>query len=728
MSAAVETGLLLEGLRCASCAHRVEQGLRHARGVFGAEVNYASHRANVRFDPDRTDAAGLVAIVEELGFSAQPYDPTTLDRPRDRSARSAMVRVLVAAFLAGNVMWLAAALYAGDYQGMDPVIRRTLRWLVVALSLPAATWCAAPFWRGAWHGLRRGTLTIDVPIVLGIATSVATTIAGTLAGSDHLFVDSAAMIVFLILLGRTLEQRARARASQAIERLQSLAPPTARRVEDDGTVREVPRDSLAVGDTLRIAAGEVFPADARIVGHAVEVDESIVTGESLPVLRGPGDEVPCGARIVGVEAVATVVAVAGSDHLARMSGLLERAQASRPEIQRLADRIAAYFAPAVLVVAAATAIAGVAMGLGTLEIAMRAAAVLIVACPCALGLATPAAIAAAVGRAANLGIWIREGAALERLAAVDTILLDKTGTLTEGRLRVVAVDPAEGVAADDVTAWAGRAEGAVPHPIADAIRETSAPGLAPLDPVEVVPGLGVVAGPDGDRVRVGRRELLARDGIVPDARLRMAEKEHTERGHSIAWVAHGDRVLGLLALADEPRADAAEATARLREAGLRLELLTGDHENAGRAAGARVGIHSVHAHLAPEDKVRHIAAWRARGATVAFVGDGINDAAALGAADVGLAMARGAEVTREAADLVLQGGRLCAVPEARALAAATLRRIRENLAFALAYNAVAVPLAVAGVFEPLHAAIAMSASSLVVVGNATRLLRFGTRT
>ncbi len=724
MSAAVETGLVLEGLRCASCAHRVEQGLRHAYGVQRAEVNYANHRANVRFDPGQTDASRLVSVVEDLGFAAQPYDPATLDRPRDRGSRSAMVRVLVAAFLAGNVMWLAAALYAGDYQGMEPSVRTALRWLVVALSLPAATWCAAPFWRGAWHGLRRGSLTIDVPIVLGIATSVGTTIAGTLAGSDLLFVDSAAMIVFLILLGRTLEQRARTRASEAIERLQSLAPSIARRVGSDGTIEEIHRDALAVGDTIRVAAGESFPADVRIVGHPVEVDESIVTGESIPVLREPGAEVPCGARLAGTEAIAVVIAIAGNDHLARMSSLLERAQASRPEIQRLADRIAAVFAPAVLVTAALTALLGVALGLEALEIAMRAAAVLIVACPCALGLATPAAIAAAVGRAAGLGIWVKDGAALERLAAVDVVLLDKTGTLTEGHLRVVGIESSEDVRPEEVTTWAARAEGAVPHPIADAIRASAPTDTAPLDPIEVVPGLGVIADRDGQRVMVGRRALLEREGILLDEALCLREKENARRGHSIAWVSRGDRVLGLVCFADEPRQDAREATTRLTDAGLRLELLTGDHEAAARNASARVGITAVHSELSPEAKVDRIAEWRSKSANVAFVGDGINDAAALGAADVGLAMARGAEVTREAADLVLQGGRLTAVPDARDLARATLQRIRENLAFALAYNVVAVPLAILGILEPLHAAIAMSASSLVVVGNATRLLRW----
>jgi len=724
-----ETGLFLDGLRCTGCVNRVERALRAADGVRGASVNYTSHRAWVEFDEATTQTAALVACVEELGYTAVPYDPAALERGPQTEARRALVRVLIAAFLAGNVMLLSAALYIGSYQGLDAETRRFLRWLALALSIPAVGWCALPFWRGAFRGLRRLEITMDVPIVLGIAISFAIGVAGTLAEADHLFMDSAAMIVFLILLGRTLESRSRARAAGAVDRLSALSPPTALRRGVSG-VEEVPARELEVGDRVVVPAGQRVPADGFIVVGATEVDEALLTGESQPVLRQRGDAVVGGSQNTLCEIEVEVTAAIGAGTLARLSALLERAQTERPEIQRLADRVAAVFAPSVVAIAALTAVLWHAAGAGWFETALTAASVLIVACPCALGLATPAAVTAAIGRAASLGILIKSGEALERCARVNAAVLDKTGTVTTGSFVVESVICAPGVDRADLLAAAAAAEGASTHPLARALRRAATDAFAvwsDCDSRRTLPGRGVVAGTGDARLLVGSRALLEEHGVAADPVVEEAAAKLAERGLSLAWIARGSRALGIAALADPARPDARIATDRLRALGVQVSLVSGDHGLAVALAAERAGITEAHAEVAPEAKVEQVRRLREGGATLLVAGDGINDAAALAAADVGIAMARGSDVTLHAADIVIRAPRLAALADTVELARATLRRIRENLGFALAYNTVAIPLAMSGVLQPLHAAIAMSLSSLVVTGNAARLLRWRSR-
>ncbi|HTY19729.1 MAG TPA: cation-translocating P-type ATPase [Myxococcota bacterium] len=725
-----ETGLFLDGLRCAGCVVRVERALRGVTGVREARVNHTTHRALVRFDPAQLEVGDLVSQVRALGYDATPFDPAALERPAARSAREALTRLLVAAFLAANVMMLSAGLYIGTYRGIEPEVQRALRWVALALSLPAATWCAAPFWLGALAGLRRREITIDLPIALGIGTAYAASLAGTMRGTPDVFVDSAAMIVFLILLGRTLERGARARAAGAVERLVALAPERALRRRPDGLEPVLARE-LAVGDLAVVAPGQAFPADGRIATGRTEVDESMVTGESRPVLRETGDAVLCGSRNVLCEVEVEVTAPAGEGTLARMAALLERAQAERPRVQALADRVAAVFAPAVLVAAAATGLGWIASGAQPLEAAIAAAAVLIVACPCALGLATPAAITAALGRAAALGVLVKSGEALERCARADLVLLDKTGTLTEGRLAIDGVVAAAGVEAREVVATAVAAEGASTHPIAAALRAEAdrlgcARAVAPA-PRGVLPGRGVVAGEGEERLAVGSRSLLDELHLRTDAALDEAAHRLATRGATLAYVARHQQVIGVVALVDPPRVDARRAVERLCALGLGVALVSGDHEDAVHLAAERAGIAESLAGVSPEQKVDAVRAHRGRGARLLMVGDGINDAAALAAADVGVAMGRGADVALHAADVIVRAPRLEALPDLIGLSRAALRRIRENLALAVLYNALAVPLAAAGLLRPLPAAIAMSLSSLVVTGNAVRLLRWRPR-
>jgi Cu2+-exporting ATPase len=727
MAAASDVGLFLDGLRCAGCVHRVERQLRSAHGVIEAAANYTTHRALVRFDPDETSPAALAAAVDALGYSATPYDPHALDASARRGARDALVRLLVAAFLAGNVMLCAAALYIGSHEGLDAATRRALRWLAIGLSVPAVAWCALPFWRGALSGLRRREITMDVPIVLGVATAFAVSVAGTIAEAPDLYMDSAAMIVFLILLGRTLERGARARAAGAVDRLTALTPKAALRRTPQGDLEEVPAEALRAGDRVVVPAGETLPADGAVRIGTSEIDESLLTGESRPVLRQPGDAVTGGTHNTLAEIEIEIHADTASGTLARLAALLERAQAERPRVQRLADRIAAVFAPSVVAIAALTAAGWMMSGADPLAASMAAASVLIVACPCALGLATPAAVTAAIGRAASLGILVKSGEALERCAAVTLALLDKTGTITDGHLAVEEVVCGPGVSRDELLAVAALAEGTSTHPVAAALRRAAGrrdlPGQADL-PRRTRPGLGVVAGEGDSALRVGSSALLEEAGLTRARELRERAEGLAERGLSLAWVSRGDRVLGVVALSDPPRPDARQAVRRLERLGLDVALISGDHAPAVALAAERAGLCDAAAGVSPEDKVARVRASRAAGANILMAGDGVNDAAALSSADVGVAMARGSDAALHAADVAIRAPRLGALADLVELSRATLRRIRENLTFALAYNALAIPLAIVGILEPLHAAIAMSLSSLVVTANAVRLLRW----
>ncbi len=720
-----ETGLFLDGLRCAGCALRVERELQGAPGVRDASVNFATQRALVHFDASATDDFALVRRVEALGYRALAYDPAALERPASREARATLARLLVAAFLAGNVMVISLALYFGALGEIEPGARRALRWLAVALSVPAVTWCAAPFWRGALRGAQRRELTLDLPVVLGVSTAFAASILGTLAETHDVYMDSASMIVFLILLGRTLERGARARASGAVERLAARAPRRALRRGADG-LEDVDAAALVAGDRVVVPAGQAFPTDARLRSAVAEIDESLLTGESLPVTRRAGEAVASGTRNLSGEVEVEVSAPASAGTVARLAGLLERAQAERPTIQRAVDRVASVFAPVVLAVALATAIGWAIAGASLHDVALRAAAVLIVACPCALGLATPAAIAAALGRAAQLGFLFKSGEALERAARIDRVLLDKTGTLTEGRLEVVRAIAVAGVPEARLLATAAAAVGQSRHPVAAGVRrEAEQRGLAFEDAPDsrTLPGLGITA---GSRL-VGSRALLdAQRVVLPPELARVAEAE-ARGGASLAFVAEAGVALGVLVLADLPRADARAAVQRLVSLGVRPALLSGDHEGAVRSAAERAGLVDVQSDARPDVKLDRVQTERASGAWVALAGDGINDAAALAAADLGVAFAQGSDVTIHAADVVIHAPRLMALPASIELARETMRRIRENLTVAIAYNAIAVPLAVAGVLGPLSAAIAMSLSSLVVTGNSLRLLRFRMR-
>jgi Cu+-exporting ATPase len=627
--------------------------------------------------------------------------------------------------------------------GLHLLPPRLAVWAQLLLATPVVLWVGRPFLERGWQSLHTRHLNMFTLIAIGVASAWLYSVAATLApglfpaslrdphGLVPVYFEAAAVIVVLVLVGQVLELRARERTGDAIRGLLRLAPPVARRIEPDGGEREIPLAEVVVGDLLRVRPGERIPVDGVVVEGASEVDEAMLTGEPMPVGKRPGDPLAAGT-LNGTGSLAMRATRVGADTLlARIVQLTAQAQRSRAPIQALADRVAAWFVPAVILTAALAFLAWLLLGPepAFAHALVAAVSVLIIACPCALGLATPMSVMVAVGKGARSGVLIKDAAALERLAAVDTLVLDKTGTLTLGRPALVAVEPAPGVVAAELLRLAAAVEQRSEHPIARAVLAAAQADLPPVRGFEAVPGKGVRGSIERRLVIAGNEALLADHGLAPGPLAAAAEARRGE-GATILWVAAERAVLGFLAVADPIRPEAIAALEALRADGLELVMLTGDAEATARAVGAVLGITRIHAGVAPDGKHRVIERLRAEGRRVAMAGDGINDAPALAAADVGIALATGTDVAIEAAAITLIEGDLRAILRARKLARATLANIRQNLAFAFAYNTLGVPLA-AGVLypafglllSPIVAAAAMSLSSVSVITNALRLAR-----
>jgi Cu+-exporting ATPase len=605
-------------------------------------------------------------------------------------------------------------------------------------------WAGWPFLQRGWLSLRTGQLNMFTLIALGVLTAWTFSAAAVLApglipeafrdahGAPPLYFEAAAVIVVLVLVGQILELRARERTSGALRALLNLAPKTALRVGDDGQDAEVPVDQIAPGDRLRVRPGEKIAVDGEVIEGRAAVDESLITGESLPVTKGVGDKVSAGALNTTGGFIMRADKVGAETLLAQIVQLVAQAQRSRAPIQRLADKVSGWFVPAVVAVAVAAFIGWSLWGPEPrLAYALVAAvSVLIIACPCALGLATPISIMVGVGRGAQAGVLIRSAEALERLEKVDTLVVDKTGTLTEGRPDVVATLPAEGTSEDDLLRLAASLERASEHPLGAAIvRAAQARNLPLSDPSDFDSpiGRGVLGQVDGRAVAVGSAAFLADQGASVSP-LTEAAEGHRRQGATVVFVAIDGALAGLIAIADPIKASTGPAIAALHAAGLRILMLTGDNEVTAQAVAARLGIDEVRAEVSPQDKARIVAELRKTGRVVAMAGDGVNDAPALASADVGIAMGAGADVAIESAAVTLLNGDLSGVLRAVRLSRAVMGNIRQNLVFAFAYNAAGVPLA-AGLLYPVFglllspaiAAAAMSLSSVSVVGNALRL-------
>ncbi|WP_431925711.1 heavy metal translocating P-type ATPase [Micromonospora wenchangensis] len=735
--------LAIGGMTCASCAARIEKKLNRLDGV-EASVNYATEKATVRY-PDGVTPDDLIATVEKTGYTAvvppppAPAGTEPAGAPVDELA-ALRTRLRVSALLTLPVIVLA----------MVPAWQFTYwQWLSLTLAAPVVAYGGLPFHRAAWTNLRHGAATMDTLVSLGTLAAFGWSLwalflgdAGMpgmthpfrldvvrTGGAGNIYLETAAGVTVFLLAGRYFEARSKRTAGAALRALLELG---ARDVSvlRGGTETRVPVDQLVVGDRFVVRPGEKIATDGRVDEGTSAVDASMLTGESVPVEVGPGDQVAGATVNAGGRLVVTATRVGADTQLAQMARLVEAAQTGKAAVQRLADRISGVFVPVVIALAVGTLGWWLGAGGGPTAAFTAAVAVLIIACPCALGLATPTALLVGTGRGAQLGILIKGPEVLESTRQVDTVVLDKTGTVTTGRMTLVDVRPAEGQDRAELLRLAGAVEAGSEHPIARAVAAGAAEAgeLPPVTGFAATEGLGVTGTVAGHDLVVGRPRLLRERGLdVPEEVVRaVAGAEAAGRTAVVAgW---SGRARGVLAVADVVRPDSREAVAGLRALGLTPVLLTGDNATVAQAVAAEVGIDRVTAEVLPTDKVEVVRRLQAQGHTVAMVGDGINDAAALAQADLGLAMGTGTDVAIEASDLTLVRGDLTAVVDAIRLSRRTLAVIRGNLFWAFAYNVAALPLAAAGLLNPMIAGAAMAFSSVFVVANSLRLRRFSTTT
>lgn len=709
----------VQGMTCASCSQRLEKVLSRQPGVDSVRVNLATERATVI---GTASWQRLLEATERAGFT--PIDPRAPVAPTAAAPRSTMQRRLLLS--AALTLPLAAiAMSHQHFPGNHEV--------QLLLSTAVLVTAGRDFFVVAARLARHGAANMDTLIALGTGAAWTYSVYAMLSHAPHVYFEVVGVVVTLILLGKTLEERARARAGDALRALARLMPETVRLLEGEEE-RELPFSAVGPGDHLVVRPGERIPADGLVVAGASSVDESAVTGESLPVLREVGAKVLGGTLLHEGRLVVEVRQIGADSAVGRIVRLVEDAQGSRAPVQRLADRVSAVFVPIVLGVAVLTAIGHAVNGADAPGILLPAVAVLVIACPCALGLATPTAILVGTGRAAELGVLVRDVASLERSRTVDVLVLDKTGTLTLGTPSVGEVHPLAGAGldADALLALAAAAERWSEHPVGQAIlREAQRRGLpiATIGRFTAPIGRGVVAALKGEdgverRLCVGSSTLLAEQGVPTEALDALAAPIEAT-GNTVVRVALDDEPLGLIALADTMRPGAAEALAGIRALGIEPVLATGDQPGAAATVASALGIAQVLAQASPQDKAALVARLQSEGRTVAMVGDGVNDAPALALADVSIAIGGGTDVASETAAMTLVGGDIARVATALRLGQATLRVIRQNLFWAFAFNAVAIPVAAVGWLSPMIASGAMAFSSVFVVSNALRLRRFG---
>jgi Cu+-exporting ATPase len=704
------------GMTCAACAARIEKVLRRVPGVAAANVNLATEIAQVDGDARVTDAA-IEAAIAKAGYGTRPADHGGAPEDQDKLKRE-LVAILVGAVLTLPLIAPMAVDLAGGHLMLSA-------WWQLALATPIQFWLGAPFYHGAWKALRGGTANMDVLVALGTGAAFGLSLYLMAMGEIHLYFESAAVIIVLVRLGKWLEARAKRRTLKALEALESLRPSEAL-VRRDGTDVMVPVAALKVGDLLVVKPGARIAADGVVVEGRSSLDQSLLTGESRLVDVEAEDHVIGGAVNGDGLLLVRVTATGAESMLSRIVRMVAEAQGAKAPIQRLVDRISAVFVPVVLVIAALTVAGWLVAGHGWEPAILHAVAVVVIACPCALGLATPTAIMVGTGVGAKNGILIRDAVALETAGATTVMAFDKTGTLTVGKPKLAEIVTAQELPRDRVLAMAAALQQGANHPLAHAVIEAASHLTAPTaSDLRTLPGRGVSGRVDGRALVLGNGRLMQEESIDVAA-LSAAAQALQEKGNSVSYLADPEarRALAVLAFGDTPKPTVRQALAALRALGVRTLMLTGDNEAAARHLAAEIGLDDVRAELLPADKVGAVAALKSKGETVAMVGDGINDAPALAAADLGIAMATGTDVAIETAGVALMRGDPLLAPAAIDLARATKRKIVQNLVWAFLFNVLGIPLAAMGGLTPIVAGAAMALSSVTVVTNALSLNRW----
>jgi len=699
--------LAVEGINCAGCMAKIERGLAAVPAVTRARVNLTDKRVAVEWGGGKPDPARIVDRLAELGFKAYPFEPARAEARESEAAASLLRRLGVAAFAAMNIMLLSVAVWSGNVTDITPEQRDFFHWLSALIALPAAAYAGQPFFRSALAALATRSLNMDVPITLGVLLALAMSVFETLGHAEHAYFDSAIMLIAFLLAGRYLDQNMRRRTRTFAGNLAALRAETAVKFVGNGEIREVPIASIAAGDLVLVRPGERVAVDGIVVDGRSDVDQSLITGETAHVAVAKGAVVYAGTMNVSGALRVEVRAAAAGTLLDEIKRLLDRATEARSRYVRLADRAARLYAPVVHVTAFATLIGWLAAGAGWHDAIVTAVAVLIITCPCALGLAVPAVQVVAAGALFRAGVLLNTGDAVERLAEVDTVLFDKTGTLT--------LPEPEVVNAGDISsarlALAGRLALSSRHPLAAAI-SAAAGAKAPLSGAVEQPGQGVCAVLDGIEARLGRASFC---GATREAEA--AAKQDPEA--SLIAFAYGEECC-IFAVRQRLRPDAPAVVARLKRAGLAVEIVSGDRAEAVAPVAARLGIDTFRGAMTPAQKIARIADLKAQGCRVLMVGDGLNDAPSLADADVSLSPVTAVHLSQATADAVFLGEKLAPVAAALAIAVKARRVMRANLWLAVGYNFIAVPLAIFGFASPLVAALAMSGSSLLVTANALR--------
>lgn len=715
--------LLVEGIHCPACVWLIEKALHNKAGVLAAEVNLTAKRLKLRWDNDAVNLSTLIHTLSEIGYAAVPFDLDTADGALAKRHQDLIYRMAFAGFAMMNILWVSIALYSGAAQDE---FRNLFHWVGFFLATPTLFYAGFPFFKNAYVGLKNWYLTMDLPIVIGASATYFYSLYITLTGSveGEVFFDTVVNFMFVILVGRYLQAISRRNALSATHRLLTLQPKLATVLLDDGAQKVMPIRSVQVGDKVLVKPGEKVPVDGRIESGESSVDESMLSGESAHILKQANDKVVAGS--VNGDGAFVVIADAVLHHtaLAKILDLMNQAQASKAPIQSLADKIVPWFVLITLSLATFTFLYWININFETALLA--AASVLVVTCPCAFGMATPMSIAVATGVGASQGVLVKQGSALEMLSKVNHYVFDKTGTLTQGKLKVVECFTIAGINQETLLGLAAAAEQTSEHGIGKAIYQAALDRMLYVPSgtkFSAAPGKGVQAMVDDQQITIGTEKWFIEQQIGIDRQSLEKRDQFEQRGISCVYVASNNQFIGLLGVFDTLREDARQTIDTLLAQNIKVTVLSGDRRNVVDAVTAQLGHIGRIAEVLPEDKQQFIKSIQQQGDRVAMVGDGINDSPALIQADVGIALASGTDVSIESADIILSHNALIQVVQARQLAARSLRTIKQNIVMSISYNVIMVPLAMMALVSPLLAAVTMPMSSLLVIGNASRISR-----